>query len=178
MDDDSATTNVDESHTPNYEDKSSYAITIVASSGEGNRVLRARLDVTVNVIDAEDPGTVSLTAREPQVGRTVVATVSDPDGGVALTRWTWAIAAAPTGPDETCADDVQDADFTTVDPDVSSGAYTPKSEDAGMCLRATAMYKDNIGDDVAEPAKVSEKPGADERSCERCAGVPGPGPGH
>ena len=42
------------------------------------------------MIDAEDGGTVSLTAREPQVGRTVVATVSDPDGGVTLTRWTWA----------------------------------------------------------------------------------------
>ena len=155
--DDGNTAGVDESHMPNYEDKSSYAITIVASSGEGDRVLRARLDVTVNVIDAEDTGTVSLTAREPQVGRTVVATVSDPDGGVALTRWTWATAAEPTGQDQTCAD-ASDGDFTTVDPDVSSGAYTPKTEDDGMCLRATATYKDNIGDDVAEPAKVSEKP--------------------
>ena len=150
-------TDADEGHTPNFEKQSSYAITIVASSGEEDRVLRARLDVTVHVIDAEDDGTVSLTAREPQVGRTVVATVSDPDGGVALTRWTWAIAAEPTGLNETCAN-AQVDDFTNVTPDVTSGAYTPKSGDAGMCLRATATYKDNIGDDEATPSKISEKP--------------------
>ena len=41
-------------HTPNFEKKSSYAITIVASSGRGDRVLSAKVDVTVHVIDAED----------------------------------------------------------------------------------------------------------------------------
>ena len=45
--------------------------------------------MTVHVIDAEDPGTVSLTAREPQAGRTVVATLSDPDGGIILSTWKW-----------------------------------------------------------------------------------------
>ena len=64
-------TTEDESHTPNFEKKSSYAITIVATSGEDDRLRRTKLDVTVHVIDAEDVGTVSLTAREPQVGRTV-----------------------------------------------------------------------------------------------------------
>ena len=121
-------------------------------------------DVTVNVIDAEDDGSVSLTAREPQVGRTVVATVSDPDGGVTLNRWTWATAAAPTGQDQTCADDA--TGFVNVTPDVSSGAYTPKSGDAGMCLQATATYTDNIegdgdttdDDDMEMVSKVSEKP--------------------
>ena len=91
MEDDTATPlPVDESHTPDFETKSSYSITIVATSGADDRLLRGSVDVTVNVIDAEDGGSVSLTAREPQVGRTVVATVSDPDGGVALIMWTWA----------------------------------------------------------------------------------------
>ena len=80
-------------YTPNYETKDSYSIAIVATSGEGDRTRRARLDVTIHVIDAEDTGSVSLNAREPQVGRTVVASVSDPDGGVTLTRWNWATLA-------------------------------------------------------------------------------------
>ena len=44
------------------------------------------------VVDAEDPGTVSSRAREPQVGKPVVtATVSDPDGGVINDEtWQWA----------------------------------------------------------------------------------------
>ena len=92
---------------------------------------------------------MSLTAREPQVGRTVVATVSDDDGGVALTRWTWAtsrrncfqIPRRVTAPTH--------AGFVNVNPDVTSGAYTPKSGDAGKCLRATATYKDNIPGDSA-----------------------------
>ena len=32
---------------------------------------------------------MSLTAREPQAGRTVVATLSDPDGGIILSSWMW-----------------------------------------------------------------------------------------
>ena len=147
--DNTATEGVNEAHTPNFEKKSSYAITIVASSGQGDRVLRAKVDVTVHVIDAEDPGSVSLTAREPQVGRTVVATVSDPDGGVALTRWTWATVDAPTGEGETCAANTTATDFVNVTPDVTSGAYTPKSGDAGKCLQATATYTDDIPGDSA-----------------------------
>ena len=50
----------------------------MATSGEEGRTRRARLEVTVHVIDAEDTGSVSLNAREPQVGRTVVATLAIP----------------------------------------------------------------------------------------------------
>ena len=45
---------------PNFEKKSSYSITIVATSGAGNRLLKTELDVTVHVIDAEDKGSVSF----------------------------------------------------------------------------------------------------------------------
>ena len=154
----------DEAHTPNFEKKSSYSITIVATSGEDDRLRRTRLDVTVHVIDAEDSGTVSLTAREPQVGRTVVATVSDPDGGVTLNRWAWATQDA-TGTPPTCPA-AGTGTWEPVAPDVTSGAYTPKSGDADKCLQATATYTDNIegdgdandDDDLEMVSKVSEKP--------------------
>ena len=49
----------------------------------------ARLNVTVNVVDDEDPGTVMLSQLEPQVGQTVIATLSDKDGGRTVTAWQW-----------------------------------------------------------------------------------------
>ena len=73
-----------------YEKQSSYSITIVATSGDETQSLlrRAGRDRQRDV-DAEDDGSVSLSQREPQVGRTVIATVSDPDGGVTITNWQW-----------------------------------------------------------------------------------------
>ena len=133
-----------DNYMPNYETKDSYSIAIVATSGVGDRTRRARLDVTVHVIDAEDTGTVTLSQREPQVGRTVVATLTDPDGGVTLSRWTWATSNAVDADVSTC---VGAANYETVVPDVSSGAYTPKPADARKCLRATATYTDNIEGD-------------------------------
>ena len=144
-------------HRPNYEDKSSYSITIVAQSGTGDRTLRTRLDVTVNVTDAEDLGTVTMSAREPQVDRTVVATLGDPDGGAGLIRWNWATAPATAGTPPTCPV-ADDGSYTTVTPDVSSGAYTPDGDDVGNCLEATATYTDNLGVEEETAIGVTERP--------------------
>ena len=72
----------------NYEAKSKYSITIVAtddSAPEG----RGTLDVTVTVKNAEDIGVVWPSQREPQVGTQVVATLEDDDGGVSNLEWQW-----------------------------------------------------------------------------------------
>ena len=71
----------------NFEDQSSYSLVIVATTtganndaaGRGSKI--GKLSVTVNVVDQEDAGSVDLSAREPQVGRSVIATLDDPDGG-------------------------------------------------------------------------------------------------
>ena len=47
------------------------------------------LDVTVEVVDAEDPGDVDLSQRQPEVGIAIHATASDDDGGVTIRRWLW-----------------------------------------------------------------------------------------
>ena len=130
-------------HTPNYEKQSSYSITIVANSGADDRRLTSRLDVTINVVDAEDPGTVSLSQREPQIGRTVIATLTDPDGGVTVLEWEWATAAPNEDGDcETVFDS------STLITGASSAAYTAKQDDIGSCLIAQATYTDNIVTDT------------------------------
>ena len=145
-------------HEPNFEEQSSYSITITARTGGRS----ASLDVTIEVVDTEDPGEVFLTQRQPQVGREVYAALNDPDGGVRIDRWTWAVSdEAPTG---ACADHT--GEYTSVSPDVSSSTYTPQTADVSKCLRATVIYTDNIegpGDPPHRVTGVSEAPVQDRR---------------
>ena len=158
-------------HEPDYEERSSYSITIVARSGEGPRRLSATLDVTIEVVDGEDAGEVALSQREPQIGRAVHATVSDPDGGVRVSRWTWErsekITVADEGtPSAECRDDPGTPGIGVVGGwtpigGASSPVYTPKQADVGKCLRATATYSDNMAnptDDTEQAAGVVEAP--------------------
>ena len=150
-------------HKPNFEDKSSYSITITARS----RGRSSTLDVTIEVVDAEDSGTVALSQRQPQVGTEIYATVSDPDGGVRISRWEWerseTTVDANGNPSAECVDD-PDNQIRVVNEDswrsiegATKAAYTPKSADVDKCLRATVFYTDNLGDDE-EAAGVLERP--------------------
>ena len=71
-------------HEPDFEDQSSYSITVEAHSGEGARRLSASLDVIIEVVDGEDAGAVVLSQRQPEVGIAIHATASDDDGGVTI----------------------------------------------------------------------------------------------
>ena len=144
-----------------YEKKSSYSITVVVTSGGTGETVTAarkmtfRQDVTVNVIDQEDGGTITLSQREPQLDGVVVATLTDPDGGVSVSTWKWyrSDADADADPRE-CDADVA----TTVIGGASSSTYTPKSGDEHRCLKAEAVYTDNIAPTTSVTlAKVSER---------------------
>ena len=124
-------------HLPDYEAQSSYSITVVARSGEGPRRLTATLDVTIEVANAEDPGSMLLSQRQPQVGTAVHATISDPDGGVTVTRWVWERSAESAG----CRTDP--GGWIPID-EATSPAYDTQPADVGRCLRVTATYTDNV----------------------------------
>ena len=128
-------------HKPDFENRRSYSITITARSGSGARRLSATLDVTIEVVDTDDPGTVALSQRQPEVGIAIHATATDADGGVIVRRWVWARSAE--------VDACQDSPVGGWDPiiGVSSAVYAPRPADFGRCLRATAFYTDNMGDD-------------------------------
>ncbi len=136
---------------PNFENRSSYSITITARSGAGARRLSATLDVTVDVVDTDDPGTVDLSQRQPEVGVRIHATATDADGGVIVRRWVWEQSAqvdACQGLPEEGWDSITG---------VSSAVYAPRQADSGRCLRATAFYSDNMGDDQ-QAMRVTEVP--------------------
>ena len=153
-----------EGHEPDYEERSSYSITITARSGEGPRRLSTALDVTIEVVDGEDAGAVILSQREPQIGRAVHATVSDPDGGVRISRWMWERSHDTVDGDGTpsaeCRDDTDIPDvvgWESID-GATSSSYTPTLADVGRCLRAKATYTDNIAGDPVQVTGVTEAP--------------------
>ena len=153
----------DDDHEPDYEKQTSYSITIVVSSGTGTDLRRTRLDVTVNVVDAEDGGSVSLSQREPQIGRDVIATLTDDDGGVIVSEWMWERSADgdnddsnnPTAANCSEANLSWTSDGGEVIDGASSAAYTPTDDDENRCLRATVTYTDNIPGD-SDPADTTD----------------------
>jgi len=155
-------------HSPDFEDQSSYSISIVAHSGEGSRTLSTTLDVTVEVVDAEDAGAVFLSQRQPEVGVAVHATASDEDGGVTIRRWAWERSDVVTVddrgvPSHECEDnpDTPGIDVVggwTAIAGVSSAVYAPQSADVSRCLRARVLYIDNVGRTQDEAVGVLEVP--------------------
>ena len=157
-------------HEPDFEDQSSYSITVVAHSGEGSRRLLAALDVTIEVVDGEDAGAVVLSQRQPEVGIAVHATASDDDGGVTIRRWMWELSEEVTvsargTPSAECRDDPATPGIDAVDDDgwtviagASAAVYAPKPADVGRCLRAVAVYTDNVGRGEEQATGVLEVP--------------------
>ena len=71
---------------PNYEKQKEYSITVMA---EDDEFAVGSVDVKVTVTNAEDPGVVKLNAREPQVGKPVLASLTDEDGTIRGQSWLW-----------------------------------------------------------------------------------------
>ena len=120
-------------------DSNIYEVTVQASDGGPNTT--AMEEVTVEVTNVEEPGTVMLSTLQPQVGVAITATLTDPDTidatDQAAVTWQWyrgniAIAGATDA---------------TVNDDVPTSTYDPAAGDIGSVLSAKALYDDVEGDD-------------------------------
>ena len=109
-------------------DSNTYMVTVKASAGGEMEMVQ----VTVEVTNIEEAGTVTLMPTSLVVGSEVTASLTDLDGDVSGTTWQWASA------------DAMDVDFTNID-GADSASYTPVEDDAGMYLQATASYTDGHG---------------------------------
>ena len=101
-----------------------YDVTVVVTDSGGNTDSR---DVTVTVTDEEEPGTVTLSALQPEVDAELTAELTDPDGSISNPTWQWARSG-------------------TNIVDATSRTYTPVLDDQNGTLRATASYTDGHGD--------------------------------
>ena len=117
-----------------YETTANYRVTVSVSDGKNaagdpDPATDATLDLSVNVTDA--PGTVSLSATRPLVGRALTASVDDPDSPISVPTWHWE----------------RSEDGTTWELLVgaTTATYTPRASDLGHALRVTASYTDTDG---------------------------------
>ena len=104
-----------------------YHVTVQAS--DGNNI--NRLDMTVNVTNVEEAGTVELSSVQPQVNTSLTATLDDPDGVTSAITWSWQRSRAGSR-----------SSWTTIST-ATSNSYTPAASDVGRYLRVTARYDDN-----------------------------------
>ena len=116
-----------------YETKSTYTVTVSVrdskdANGNADTAMDDTVTVTITVTDVEEAGTVTLSSTQPQVGTALSATLTDPDGGVSGTTWSWASSS-----DRSSWANVTGA---------TSASYTPVTDHVGSYLRATASYTD------------------------------------
>ena len=88
--------------------------------------------VTVEVTNVDEPGVVTLSARQPMAGVPLTATITDPDS-VTTNNMTGSITTGVDWQWQKGSSNIPNADGET---------YTPEDSDRGSYLRATATYKD------------------------------------
>ena len=106
-----------------------YSVTVVATDATRKASMK---EVTVNVTNVDEPGTVKLTTLAPRAGIALTASVSDPDSAPAdVTGAVWQWAKSQNG--TSGWGDIDKATLST---------YMPADGDAGYYLRAMVTYKD------------------------------------
>lgn len=108
------------------------------------------LDVTVTVVNEDEPGMVELNWLQPQVGTPIWATLTDDDAALGDITWTWyrsEVAIPNLMPDPMDTDAIDDewvslgaGDSVTVTDIVNTQAYTPVEADIGRSLLVRAEY--------------------------------------
>ena len=125
-----------------------YEVTITVRDEDGAMGTK---DVRVTVMNVDEAGTLVLSPEQPDDGMPVIASITDPDGVVSITNWSWATATStrvvslPATPDATNARDANnDGEFDldalwTVIPEATASEYKPE---AGRFVWAMVEYRD------------------------------------
>ena len=126
------------------ENNNIYKVVVVASDdptgagtdGAGAGIMMGYEKVTIMVIDMDEPGAITLSAQQPEIGVALTATLTDDDavnGQIDDAKWKWEHSDSKAGP--------WTAILTT-----TSTEYTPLGVE-DKYLRVTATYDDEHGDD-------------------------------
>ena len=127
-----------------HETKSSYMVTVTAMDADS---ATDTIDVTINVNNVDETGTLELSSMSPIAGTALTATLTDLDGVVAVVDWQWSRSMTMDGTFEHIAEETM--------------TYTPSDDDVGYYLQVVAKYTDGHGSGKSETAttgKVSAAP--------------------
>ena len=108
-----------------------YLVTVVATDADG---IASNEEVTVEVTNEDENGTVTLSAVAPYPGVVLTTTHTDLDGQITSPGWQWSRSRSKTSSNYA---DIEDAE---------AEAYSPESGDVGFYLRATVTYNDGEGE--------------------------------
>ena len=126
---------------PNFENPADadgdnvYKVTVVVLDGQGGR---GEFDVCIEVRNENEDGEITLVddsgneVEQPYAHSRITAVLTDPDGGVNVTGWQWAMS--DVNPAQ--ADDLTNIEMAT------SANYRPLNADEGKFLQVTATYTD------------------------------------
>ena len=116
----------------------SYSITVSVTDGEDASgdaesppTTDATTSVSIEVINIDEPGIVTLSTTAPRVGSELTVSVSDPDSSVLVSTVQWARAANA------------DAPFIDIPIDpgfMANPTYTPTAADQSTYLKVTVLY--------------------------------------
>ena len=111
-----------------------YNVTVEVTDSGGNTATRV---VTVTVDNIDEPGVVTQSNLQPEDGKTIAASLTDPDGIVSGPTWQWATSSGQL------TDPIVDGHID----DATSSTYKPVAGDVGDWLWAIASYTDGHGQD-------------------------------
>ena len=112
-----------------FEDQSVYEVKVIATDPSG---ARDKITVTIDVNDVDEPGTVALSWKQPQVDTELAATLTDPDGDISGPTWQWSRSSSKSA-------------TPTPIGTATLASYTPVAGDVNKFLWATASYSDGNG---------------------------------
>ena len=139
---------------PNYEAKSRYQVSVRVSDGS----LSDSESISVSVTNVNETGSLALSGKmPPQVGSTLTARLSDPDGGLSNIRWAWREIRASGADDE---GDAEPPAVTGANGQSDMATYTPTTP--GVRIQVTVFYTDGHGPNRRlhrQTAPVIGKPG-------------------
>ena len=123
-----------------------YRLSVWVSDGRNTR----SIEVFVTVTNIDEPGVISFSSLQPQIGTEINASLSDPDGGTTGLTWQWQIS---------------DNGIAWSDGGAISADYMPVAADEGKLLRVSVRYSDAEGSlksAVAELRAVRRPPDLNE----------------
>ena len=133
-----------------YETAPSYTVTVTAADPAG---ADDTITVTINVINVNEAGTVTLSSLQPIEGTLLTATLDDPDNvGSGSVTWSWR-----SSPNSTSSGTLISGE--------TSATYTPVAADVNRFLRAIASYTDGQG--RARAQRRSRPTRCRQRRCSR-----------
>ena len=118
-----------------------YTVTVTATDPAG---LDDTIEVTIDVNNVDEPGTVTLSSLQPIEETPLTATLDDPDDVSGSATWLW--AGSPNG---------SSSSWTTISGETSA-TYTPVTADVTRFLRATASYTDGEGVGQERPSGLDQ----------------------